>query len=277
VSAEPFGGPVTKANQGVWALVSGFAPLKKRRGRLLLVFQAYIDDSFESGDALILAGFVASAEKWAAFSDEWQEIVDMRMPYPIKSYHAAKHGNSDEEREREMFFYRVIERHVMGGINFCVSTFAINHACDLYGADAYHRNPYNFAFAGFVSMIDSALGVLGIAEPIDLIFDERGEAGHVIEGLEMRKKLIPDGQVNWLRSPPSFKSDEDVLPLQAADMLAYYTLQKFRRTGRIDGDDGLWPWKPKSPILLSTFQPRKSGIKQVIKLAVESDKRNGLY
>src|SRR5436305_305419 len=53
----------------------------KRRNRILVMLQAYFDDSLGGNFhgrpmVLVLGGFIATAEAWAAFSDEWQRILD---------------------------------------------------------------------------------------------------------------------------------------------------------------------------------------------------------
>ena len=44
------------------------------------MFQAYVDDSgnYQHSPVLVLAGFVASVEKWLEFADDWQRMLDMR-------------------------------------------------------------------------------------------------------------------------------------------------------------------------------------------------------
>src|SRR5947209_6090015 len=48
-----------------------------RNRRVLLPIQAYIDDSGGIGhaDAFVLAGFIADAQAWLAFSEEWQACL----------------------------------------------------------------------------------------------------------------------------------------------------------------------------------------------------------
>lgn len=65
------------ASAHIWARVSGL-PGEERRKRLLFMLQAYIDESFSNESSIYaMAGFIASAEKWAAFSDEWSQFLDM--------------------------------------------------------------------------------------------------------------------------------------------------------------------------------------------------------
>jgi Protein of unknown function (DUF3800) len=227
-----------------------------------MVFQLYVDDSSDNSRMLILAGYIATAENWAKFSDEWQEILDMRRPYPLKAYHAAERGNSDEEREREIFLFRVIERYVQGGVAFGIPTAKLKYFGDLYGLSKWDRNPYNLALSGFSAILDGALKVL--KKPIDLIFDERKEASHVIEGYSIFTGHLRPDLKKWLRSPPSFKSDEDVLPLQAADMLAYYALQNFRRTGQVTAD-GVWPWEVKNPKLIACLMANSINLRKIVR------------
>src|SRR4030095_7034583 len=63
------------ASSGIWSLVSGF-PGQKRGNRLLAMFQAYLDESTSNPvheGVFVMAGWISTAEKWAVFSDEWQE------------------------------------------------------------------------------------------------------------------------------------------------------------------------------------------------------------
>jgi hypothetical protein len=66
------------ASDEICGLVCGFAePLRSHR--LLMTLKAYIDDSGLSDPPVgVLAGWVASAEKWGKFSDDWQQALEMK-------------------------------------------------------------------------------------------------------------------------------------------------------------------------------------------------------
>ena len=51
----------------VWAQVVGLPPSRAHK-RLLMVFQAFIDDSYKPEGVYALAGHIASAEVWGRFS-----------------------------------------------------------------------------------------------------------------------------------------------------------------------------------------------------------------
>ena len=54
----------------VLALVSGLPP-KARMTRKMMMLQAYIDESCSDGKLFVMAGYIASAPQWIAFSEEW--------------------------------------------------------------------------------------------------------------------------------------------------------------------------------------------------------------
>ena len=80
------------------------------------MFNAFIDDSrSEDGRFFVLAGFIATAEKWATFSDQWQELLDMHPR--LARFKMNEMGRTPERLERAQWFYRVIEEHVQSAIS----------------------------------------------------------------------------------------------------------------------------------------------------------------
>jgi hypothetical protein len=45
------------------------------------VLQAYFDESKADGDLFVIAGYISTTERWAAFADEWQELIDHQSTY----------------------------------------------------------------------------------------------------------------------------------------------------------------------------------------------------
>jgi len=83
--------------------------------------RAYIDDSGGGvGPVFVLAGYIATAEQWAAFSDEWQAILDMKPA--VKRFKMSEAANwSDQQwKERLPLFYRAIENHVAAGLSLTI-------------------------------------------------------------------------------------------------------------------------------------------------------------
>lgn len=229
------------ASARVWALVSGY-PGKRRRGRQLLVFQVYIDDSASRDrKVFVLAGYIAPAEKWAAFSDEWQAMLDEEPR--LKRFKMHEMARSGARRLRCEKFYRVIEKYVTGAIS-CVI-----HANDLAGViDSISvppgvkdwetlKNPYYYACKSIILDLIKHRDVFEIDEPIDFIFDMQTEQARIREGWNrMYLSETPEVRV-MLGNPPSFLNDEEVKPLQAADMWAWL-VRRWKDSGK-NGLEGL--------------------------------------
>ena len=236
---------ITYASRPIWHLVSGYAPEAVRMGRRILFLQAYFDDSHAPGDSLVMAGYLASAEQWINFSDQWQEILDMRCPYPIHAYHAAERSNlGDLESERDMFLFRCIERNIEIELAICIDEQAVSYFRERYAGSYSTANLYHCAFSILMQSIAQCLGRLGIVEPIDIIFDDRSDKKALIESWDnfLGHGVHPDFR-RYFRQPPSFRDDLEVKPLQAADMHAWHTLSQRRKQGTILDPNSVFPWK----------------------------------
>ena len=62
----------------VRALVVGLSPSEAGK-RLLVVYQAYIDNSVGGGGDFVLAGHIATAEAWEAFFREWEQALSLGL------------------------------------------------------------------------------------------------------------------------------------------------------------------------------------------------------
>jgi hypothetical protein len=94
-----------------------------------MALQAFIDDSGRGQDpAFVLAGWIASPEKWAEFSDEWKRILHESPRIEFFKMHEAwclKGQFSDWEisdRDQKVApLYAVIERFAMKGIKIVLA------------------------------------------------------------------------------------------------------------------------------------------------------------
>lgn len=245
----------------IWALVSGF-PGERARKRQFLVVQCYVDASGKGDpDYLVIAGYIASAEAWAAFSEEWQERLDMRpsMPY-FKMVDMAK---SPERLERAGWFYRVIENHAVAAVSCVLSTSDLHRAVastkwpsHLERWDMYN-NPYYLGFKAIMYELAHEARTLGITEPIDFIFDEDSEKRYTLNMWD-RLKLAGGPKIRpFLGDPPIYRNDQTTLPLQAADLYAWWVL-KWEREGVYDGVQNLrFPWKARRNLPRLNFRMKE--------------------
>lgn len=247
MSQELFSVPMSDANQRVWAQVSGLSREKRER-RCLVALQAYIDDSEDAGNLLVLAGYVSDVPSWARFADEWKQILDMRDPYPWPTLHMVSVGDSQQSRERIEWLYRVIERNVSMEVAVCVDLVALKQITQRFRGGI--TNPYYWAIHGIVNATAQYQRDLGIEEKIDFIFDCRSEAGYIHSAWQHYLSSIPDDVAQLTGAVPRFEDDDEFLPLQAADMLAWHLRKQAKAIRSVCSDDFPFPWENKGQHLV---------------------------
>lgn len=221
----------------VRALVSGF-PDKRRRSRLLMMLQAFVDDSGNDGKSpvFVLAGYISSVEKWESFSDDWSgvlkpatgkhlEVLKMADVYRNRLRGSRYYGWDDDERdERLKSFIKVINKHSMHGI---VSVIPYEPYLRLmkgkFKTLALDR-PYFLSFFGVMTQLFNVTQKLKLDNRVDFIFDTQDSENIPLLMAEYDRfiSMAPPEIKALSGGYPAFKKDEDILPLQAADMLAWH-------------------------------------------------------
>jgi hypothetical protein len=224
----------------IWALVSGFPP-GSRQSRGILFLQAFIEDSGMGQPPMsVLGGFVAPAEKWAAFSAEWQEVLDMRPPiaYLKMSEAAACTGEfsqwSEQSRdERIALFFSLIEKYATLGV-FSAVPVEIYRA--VFGKRIskqwkHLKHPYYILFFGIVHRIAHHFARIGHKEAIDFIFDSQpDQVRRITEAWEILRIAGDPAIRHLVANPPIFRNDKTTLPLQAADLSTWWHRRVFSDT-----------------------------------------------
>jgi hypothetical protein len=263
-SLETHIGGASNAKDCVVAQASNLASSRTSRRRLM-VWQAYIDES-EGGGALTLAGYVAPAENWLSFSKDWAEILPLgtlgRNGYHFKWQEMTQ---TDERRKRVPAFYRIIEKHVQAGISITIARDLLLSAKDrilIVSPDLVSK-----AFAGDIMdhlylcayfllighfhqfKFDDVVSLfVPPEEKVDFIFDDRSEKGKILFAWEYLKRDAP--YRNNLGATPRFESDDEFLPLQAADFLAGWVREKNMSADGKNSVSGLWSVKRPVPRMI---------------------------
>jgi hypothetical protein len=82
---------------------------------MALNYQAFIDDSrTKPSGEFVLGGHVAPAEKWVAFSGEWEGLLPLGTRAKNGKFHfkMAEMAKSPERMARVPRFYELIEKYV---------------------------------------------------------------------------------------------------------------------------------------------------------------------
>lgn len=212
------------ARQGVDNLTCGYSTQMRAR-KVLVVLQAFIDDSGSDkrpDKRLVLAGYIQTAEAWSSFSEDWAAVLASEPP--LKSLHMTGgfHGFTKLARERKIdALVSVLEKYRPISIECAVSKRDyVELLQDVVPYDI--RHPYFPCFVGILQCVAKAIEAEGLHGPVDLIFDMQGNVGQAAALWYVPLKHSDPLLARTLGGPPIFRSDDDVLPLQAADMLAWH-------------------------------------------------------
>jgi hypothetical protein len=229
----------------------------KRARRRWAIVQAYIDESGERSHApvFVLAGFIAPYPQWEKFIPDWQRMLD--MPYRIEYFKMSEArcapakpkgqfaGWSREKTdERVAIAYSVIEDHAHFQLSCIVD---LGSFYKIFEESFFERNainPFYLAFGRMITGFAHKQQGLGLQEKVDFIFDDRVKEKKKIRDAWDAYKETADPDIKpYIGSDPRFESDLAFLPLQAADLLAWW-IRKMATEKR----QAAFPWKPRRRI-----------------------------
>lgn len=225
---------MTPGNDFLDGLVCGYAP-RLRRVHPIVVLHGYADDSGSSPErkVFVLAGYVSTADKWKVFSAKWDRLCKKEPRTP--DFKAAKAWRLKGDPAKGEYTWTEEQRDK----RFTELSGLIARQAD-YRVDAmvrwsdYERlirgrsipeldNPYYFLFYHVIYSFAEFMDEANIDGTVDWVFDEQGPLGEDVRGWYYKiRDLAPPNIQRRLGGPPQFKHDTEVLPLKAADMLAWH-------------------------------------------------------
>jgi Protein of unknown function (DUF3800) len=222
--------------------------------------QAYLDDSYSAGGVHVLAGYVAPAESWTAFSKEWEQLLPRALPGKT-----GKHRFKMKEMAHRMddvpAFFNVISNHALYCFSVMTRSEDYDHAKDrIWSNNAEliwtpHEDIKNLMLRVLIwSLYDNVFGDdrnatwIKPGETLDLYIDNDATPEWVLDDEEWEHILrsVPEHVREYIGQKPQYVDDEDCLPLQAADFLAWW-VRKGYEDGNIPdiarGNFGTWKGK----------------------------------
>jgi hypothetical protein len=199
------------------------------------VLKAFIDDSGSGGDSewYVLAGYLGTVDGWNSFHDQWKQVL---LEHPRIEYFKSSEAESlrsdgqwagVSKEQRDAKIDRLIE---------VVGRCSRRAICARMRQRVYDElvkgeippvwdSPYYFLFPSVIAASINIERLDGEADPVDFVFDsdEKHEKGS--------KRLLPSllpmqsyygSLVNMI-----YGDEKKVLPLQAADLLAWQTRRAF--------------------------------------------------
>jgi hypothetical protein len=240
------------------------------------MLQVCLDESGKGGsDVFVMAGYVSTTELWAGFSDEWQALLDYRSAHyrKLDYFKMSEMTASERDMKRARWFYRVIKKYALAAVSFTIPIKLLDHEVRRMFGDpnilGVLSNPWHFATHLLMPRYAEVAPSLGLPPgPLDFVFDETGEKNVLIAGWENSKAFFPKA-APMMGSTPIFRKDHEYLPLQAADLLAWWI--RHRLEAGIDGErlrERLFPW-PRSgkEIPWSHMSVNRSAIQSRLRMA----------
>jgi hypothetical protein len=236
----------SRAAEQIWALVSGL-PCGKRESTKIMMLQGYADDSGSEPQSTVflLGGFVSTVSKWVTFSDEWDAALGL---YPKIDYFRTteamnlrgqfdrKRGWNEQLRDKRISdLVEIIKANVEIGVHVFVNNETFHRL--IAALPLPYRNlssdiPYPLLFAQICLTVARLQFIFDAHDRCELIFDE--QLGFEVEAMQwwrLFKKEASNSLTKYIGSPPSFKNDKKVRPLQAADLFAWHR-RRFLEDGR---------------------------------------------
>jgi len=202
---------------------------QSRKHRLFAMLTAFIDDSDSepSGQVFVLAGFVASRDRWDKFTEEWDKAL-AGPPRPLDYFkmveaNSLKGQFSDWTEDERNLKLRELTLIISQYAQFAIrATLGWKDFKDVQAQYAYPQEPYDALFQTIMALAVKGTMRLPIPDKVEFIFDEQGDAGkRARETFEMAKEFIPPNLLEFVPYEPLHRSDREFLPLQAADMSAW--------------------------------------------------------
>jgi hypothetical protein len=209
-------------------------PTEKRKRRVILVMQAFLDESGVKGTHPIFtfAGFIGRAERWAEFSAKWvrwlqaePRIEYLKMNEAVKLKGQFQSFTAEERNQKLRGGVAILKQYPQQAIQVSVDVADYQARLEEHQPKSI-RDPYFLAFFGILSGVCYELIDTGVPEQIEIIFDE-----HSIfkPRINFWYPIVRDdigvlhdpALANVLPPSPIFKDDFEFVPLQGADVLAW--------------------------------------------------------
>jgi len=210
-------------------------PSEAARRRLLLVLKVFVDESGKGDEPVfVMAGYIARAEQWATFNDEWRAALDEEPR--IDAFHMTEAMWNGEVRRLPKLL-PIIGRNVLAGVTVTV---AHKDYQSVFRGRVGKRldRPYFFMYHSIIVSCLQWQIANGFNEPMDFIFDEQNEESDHLQSIfsEVRD-MLPDEFRSRVGNRPIHVSDHDYPPLQAADILAWSLRRVYHRIDSRESPD----------------------------------------
>jgi hypothetical protein len=198
--------------------------------------KVFVDDSGRSAEEPVMwvAGWVGQVQTWDDFANDWEKTLAANNPKPIKyfKHYEARSlskcfaGFSESEASTKMInLAETITKYRVYGVIYCVGRAYLRAMIKKHAVEPVHQNLKDPFFICINSLTGYVLGSESVGYPndkVDFIFDGKpgsAQANRLASMFEVTREFGPD-PIPKLMGSAIPMNDKEVLPLQAADLLA---------------------------------------------------------
>jgi len=199
-----------------------------------MTLQAYIDESSDENGVFVLAGCISDAESWAAFTKKWEEVLKYGILNKQGRYHfkMSDMALNEERMSRVPLFLIIMEKYVLGFVSAKIDISELKRALSRVRVTNIHinwgalSNPYYVTLRCLLDMFhltrDQITDAIPLDEQINFIFDYRDEKKTILSVWDEYLQTRPGEVKKHYGAAPRFEDDERLLPLQSADLWAWW-------------------------------------------------------
>ncbi|OYY67745.1 MAG: hypothetical protein B7Y47_15260 [Sphingomonas sp. 28-63-12] len=228
-----------------------------------MTLQAYIDDSVDGSGIYVLAGYISSAQRWAAFAKEWEERLPLSVlqedgSFRFKMSEMARFGRM----ENVSAFHNVIARNVQMSVACVINKYDLEHSVDslhvsiqqdnvTIPANIEHmkdalRDPFYFTFRVLMDAFHlfrvEAPQLFPLDDVVDFYFDETTSKARVQRTWGSYIENRDEKYRSAYGVEPRFEDDTEFLPIQAADFWAWWVRKWALEYGPGHIEEGRFPF-----------------------------------
>lgn len=236
-----------------------------------MIFQVCLDESGYASrdldDAFFLAGYIGSIPSWEAFTDLWINLENDSPRLTSKDFkHLLRTRRNDKRIEK---FVSIIKECKLSPIAMQIPNREYWPVLadmkklrqELYSRGIYDaitikdvsrmENAYYLGFWGIAILLTDIMGRLKRSDSLRIIYDHnKTERKTLKEGYQDVCEIMPEN-AKWFHVEPSPETDDDFMPLQAADLLVWHMHRDY--IGQQSGNphrDTVWEMLRHSPAIL---------------------------
>jgi hypothetical protein len=220
----------------------------------MLMLSAYMDETGHSKDEkqkfIGMAGLIAPAVNWEAFEEKWK--TSLKLPYidlpyfhmtDFASRRKKPYENWSEEKRKKALGKLLITMECSYAMPFgAIVPMDAFRSLPKEQQD-YFIDPYFLCFISLVASATTFLEAMNASadEKMTLIFSDQVEFRH--RALKMYEDIEQVGLYTRRSTPPILRDMRDIVPLQAADIVAYEMYKEYERRSYRPNNDTRYGYK----------------------------------